>query len=211
MNCLYLDASRDRMSVALESGGSWFARESIDGRHDQVLLETMQSICDEAGIAIRQVSHAVIVNGPGSFTGLRIAVSFVHALDLVRPLRVLPIDQLSLLGYMAKSSEGAIVDARMDEVYVGTKKHSDGTYQSLGLLPLTELNSDQTWVCHADEAHRFDAKLILVRPTLESLRDLASQIDSSKWTDGNRLTPLYLRKTVSWKPLAEQPSKLYDH
>ena len=99
----------------------------------------------------------------------------------------------------------------MDEVYVGTKKHSGGTYQSLGLLPLTELNSDQTWVCHADEAHRFNAKLIMVRPTLESLRDLASQIDSSKWTDGNRLTPLYLRKTVSWKPLAEQPSKLYDH
>ena len=30
-------------------------------------------------------------------------------------------------------------------------------------------------------------------------------------SEGNRLTPLYLRKTVSWKPLAEQPSKLYDH
>ena len=80
--------------------------------------------------------------GPAVLRGLE-AVSFVHALDLVRPLRVLPIDQLSLLGYMAKSSEGAIVDARMDEVYVGTKKHSDGTYQSLGLLPLIELNSDQ--------------------------------------------------------------------
>ena len=38
MNCLYLDASRDRMSAALESGGSWFARESIDGRHDQGLV-----------------------------------------------------------------------------------------------------------------------------------------------------------------------------
>jgi tRNA threonylcarbamoyl adenosine modification protein YeaZ len=211
MNYLYLDASRDRMSVALESGGSWFARESIDGRHDQILLETMQSICEDAGIAIRQVSHAVVVNGPGSFTGLRIAVSFVHALDLVRPLRVLPIDQLSLLGYMAKRPEGAIVDARMDEVYVGTDKYSDGTYQSLGLLPLSELISDQTWVCHADEAHRFDAQLIPVRPTIDSLRDLASQIDSSRWIDGRRLTPLYLRKTVSWKPLSEQPSKLYDH
>ena len=211
MNCLYLNASRDRMSLALESDVSWFAREAIDGRHDQVLLETIQSLCDEASISIREVSHAVIVNGPGSFTGLRITVSFVHALDLAGPLRVLPIDQLSLLGFEAKSSEGAIVDARMDEVYVGTKKRSDGRYQSLGLLPLRELKTDQTWVCHADEAHRFNAKLILVKPTLESLRDLASQIDSSSWTDGHRLTPLYLRKTVAWKTLAEQPSKLYDY
>ena len=211
MNCLYLNASRDRMSLALESDVSWFAREAIDGRHDQVLLETIQSICDEASISIREVSHAVIVNGPGSFTGLRITVSFVHALDLAGPLRVLPIDQLSLLGFEAKSSEGAIVDARMDEVYVGTEKRSDGRYQSLRLLPLRELKSDQTWVCHADEAHSFNAKLILVKPTLESLRDLASQIDSSSWTDGHRLTPLYLRKTVAWKTLAEQPSKLYDY
>lgn len=210
MNCLYLDASRDRMSIALESELSWFAREFIDGRHDQVLLETIQSLCNEADVAIKQVSHAVIVNGPGSFTGLRIGVSFVHALDLVRPLRVLPIDQLSLLGYVAKSSEGAVVDARMDEVYVGTEKHSDGMYQSLGLLPLSELNGDQTWVCHADEADRFDAELIRVKPTVESMRDLASQIDPSRWIDGHRLTPLYLRKTTSWKSLAEQPSKLYD-
>ena len=136
-----------------------------------VMIRSCWKRCDPSAmrlVAIRQVSHAVIVNGPG-FHWARIAVSFVHALDLVRPLRVLPIDQLSLLGYTAKSSEGAIVDARMGEVYVGTKKHSDGTYQSLGLLPLTELNSDQTWVCHADEAHRFDAKLILGTDS-ESLR-----------------------------------------
>ncbi len=211
MNGIYLNASRDRMSVALESGGSWFTRESIEGRHDQVLLETIRSLCEEADISVRHVSHAVIVNGPGSFTGLRIAVSFVHALDLARPLQVLPIDQLSLLGFEAKSAEGAILDARMDEVYVGTEKRSDGAYQSLGLLPLRELKSDQTWVCHADEAHRFNVKLILVKPTLESLRDLASQIDSSRWIDGHRLTPLYLRKSVAWKKLAQQPSKLYDY
>ena len=211
MDCLYIDASRNRLSVGLVSGSLWVTRERIEGRHDEVLLESIRELCTECNLSVSDIDRCVVVNGPGSFTGLRIAVSCIHALDLVTPLKVLPVDQLSLLAEAAQLSHGAILDARMDEVYMGLDRHADGTFESLQLKPVAELSRDETWICHHEEQDCFGVELIPVTPTLQTLRGLASQMDLSRWIDGHQLTPRYVRQTVSWKPLAEQPSKLYDH
>jgi len=212
MSCLFLDASRDRLSVGIEVGSTWLAYNAVDGRHDQVLLESIRSLCEESGQSISDLTQCVVVNGPGSFTGLRIAVSCIHALDLVHPLQVLPIDQLSLLAVASDTDvDYALLDARMDEVYVGSDRQADGTFGCLELMPVSELDQTRLWVCHSDESDRFPIPAKSVSPTLETLRHLAACVDSSKWILGHQLTPLYVRQTVSWKPLSEQPSKLYDH
>ena len=74
MSRLFIDASRERLSVGIEVGTTWRAFDAIEGRHDQVLLESIRSLCVESGQSISQQSQCVVVNGPGSFTGLRIAV-----------------------------------------------------------------------------------------------------------------------------------------
>jgi len=212
MSRLFLDASRDRLSVGIEVGSIWIARNAIEGRHDQVLLESIRVLCEESGQSIGQITECVVVNGPGSFTGLRIAVSCIHALDLVHPLQVLPIDQLSLLAAASDTDvDCALLDARMDEIYVGSDRQADGTFGCLKLMPVSALDQMHSWVCHSEEIDRFSIQTNPVFPTLETLRCLAAGMDSSKWIAGHQLTPLYVRQTVSWKPLSEQPSKLYDH
>jgi len=212
MSRLFLDASRDRLSVGIEVGSIWIARNAIEGRHDQVLLESIRVLCEESGQSIGQITECVVVNGPGSFTGLRIAVSCIHALDLVHPLQVLPIDQLSLLAAASDTDvDCALLDARMDEIYVGSDRQADGTFGCLKLMPVSALDQMHSWVCHSEEIDRFSIQTNPVFPTLETLRCLAAGMDSSKWIAGHQLSPLYVRQTVSWKPLSEQPSKLYDH
>jgi tRNA threonylcarbamoyl adenosine modification protein YeaZ len=212
MSRLFLDASRDRLSVGIAVGSTWLAYNAIEGRHDQVLLESIRSLCEESGLPINELAECVVVNGPGSFTGLRIAVSCIHALDLVHPLQVLPIDQLSLLAAASDADvDCALLDARMDEVYVGSDRQADGTFACLELMPVSELDHQRPWVCHAEECDRFSIPTKSVSPTLETLKGLSLRLDSSKWISGHQLTPLYVRQTVSWKPLSEQPSKLYDY
>jgi tRNA threonylcarbamoyl adenosine modification protein YeaZ len=212
MSRLFLDASRDRLSVGIAVGSTWLAYNAIEGRHDQVLLESIRSLCEESGFPINELAECVVVNGPGSFTGLRIAVSCIHALDLVHPLQVLPIDQLSLLAAASDADvDCALLDARMDEVYVGSDRQADGTFACLELMPVSELDHQRPWVCHAEECDRFPIPTKSVSPTLETLKGLSLRLDSSKWISGHQLTPLYVRQTVSWKPLSEQPSKLYDY
>ena len=212
MSCLFIDASRDRLSVGIEVGSDWIAYDAIKGRHDAVLLESIRSLCIESGQSVNKLSQCVVINGPGSFTGLRIAVSCIHALDLVHPLRVLPVDQLSLLAAASENeADYALLDARMNEVYVGFDRQADGTFSRLELMSVNELNGENAWICHAEEIDRFPVSPIPVAPTLETLRRLASGMNSSKWIPGQQLAPLYLRQIVSWKPLSEQPSKLYDY
>lgn len=212
MSRLFLDASRDRLSVGIAVGSTWLAYNAIEGRHDQVLLESIRSLCEESGLPINELAECVVVNGPGSFTGLRIAVSCIHALDLVHPLQVLPIDQLSLLAAASDADvDCALLDARMDEVYVGSDRQADGTFACLELMPVSELDHQRPWVCHAEECDRFPIPTKSVSPTLQTLKGLSLRLDSSKWISGHQLTPLYVRQTVSWKPLSEQPSKLYDY
>ena len=40
----------------------------------------------------------------------------------------------------------------MDEVYVGSDMQEDGTYGSLELMPVGDLNKEQVMLCHAEEA-----------------------------------------------------------
>ena len=75
MSCLFIDASRDRLSVGIEKESDWIAYDAIEGRHDAVLLDSIRSLCIESGQPVNQLSQCVVINGPGSFTGLRIAVS----------------------------------------------------------------------------------------------------------------------------------------
>jgi tRNA threonylcarbamoyl adenosine modification protein YeaZ len=210
MSCLYLDASREDLSLGIYHDGYWYCREAISGRHDQVLLTSIHELCNELKIGPAAFSQCVVVNGPGSFTGLRITVSCIHALDLVRPLSVLPIDQLSLLSEAAGVCLDAVLDARMNEVYLGTCLSENGLYESLSLVRASELDDGVKRVCHVSEWDRLQGDLIPIRPTLNTLRDLAKRQPETSWIPGRQLTPQYVRQTVSWKPLTEQPSKLYD-
>ena len=211
MSCLYLDATRENLSLGILHDGCWHFREAIPGRHDQVLLTSIHELCSDLQIESGAFSRCVVVNGPGSFTGLRITVSCVHALDLVRPLFVLPIDQLSLLAEAAGTQLAAVLDARMNEVYLGTRLSETGIYQSLSIVRATELDDGVKRVCHVSERDRLPGEMVPIRPTLSTLRALAERQPETAWLPGRQLTPQYVRQTVSWKPLTEQPSKLYDH
>lgn len=209
MNVLYLDASRDRLSVGLDSAGSWRVLERIEGRHDEMLLESVETLCESANLRLQELDRCVVVNGPGSFTGLRITVSAVHALDAVHPLRVLPIDQLSLLASMHADAAEAVIDAKMGEAYYGRELGGTGLFTAIDVIPLDRLPTAGLRVCHAHECDLF-ANVTGVTPGLDNLRELAHRQPESAWIAGGQLTPRYVRNTVSWKPLSEQPSKLYD-
>ena len=49
MSRLFIDASRERLSIGIEVGTTWRAFDAIEGRHDQVLLESIRSLCVESG------------------------------------------------------------------------------------------------------------------------------------------------------------------
>jgi tRNA threonylcarbamoyladenosine biosynthesis protein TsaB len=125
MNLLALDTSSTWCSLALLAGEKLIVRdEQAARRHTQVMLPLIQSCLEQAGIAGADLSAIVYGQGPGSFTGLRIAASCAQGLAFGWGVPVVPVSSLQAMAQSALETHGAervlvAIDARMDEVYWG--------------------------------------------------------------------------------------------
>jgi tRNA threonylcarbamoyl adenosine modification protein YeaZ len=108
---LLLDTALDVGSVALFDEGHCVQFESLPTRQDHGahLAEVVSRHL--VGIA-RPISAYGLIDGPGSFTGLRIGLSFLNGLCAARPAPVYPVSTLRLLGWQALldgSQDGSVV------------------------------------------------------------------------------------------------------
>jgi tRNA threonylcarbamoyladenosine biosynthesis protein TsaB len=116
-----LDTSGSLGSVALAHGPNVVARRLLERRADHAarLVPAIAEVLVECGIARGDLGGVVVGEGPGSFTGVRIAAA--TAKGLTHALRV-PLWAISSLAAVALAADGptiryAIFDARQDRVY----------------------------------------------------------------------------------------------
>ena len=131
---LAIDSSTDTLSVALGSGAPGETPLAFTGpgaaQASATLLPAVQSLLAQAGWSLASLDAIVFGRGPGSFTGLRTACSVAQGLAYGAGGRpVLPVDTLLALAESARlqriadglpvpSVIAALLDARMDEMYV---------------------------------------------------------------------------------------------
>ncbi|MDP2417213.1 MAG: tRNA (adenosine(37)-N6)-threonylcarbamoyltransferase complex dimerization subunit type 1 TsaB [Hydrogenophaga sp.] len=153
MRLLALETSTDTLSVALGSGapGSpvWQHTGPGGAQASATLLPLVQTLLTQAGWTLHSLDAVVFGRGPGSFTGLRTACAVAQGLAYgaqspSQPggLPVLAVDTLLALAQAAchtleQASDPvpgvivALLDARMDELYVAPYAHT-----AQGLSPL---------------------------------------------------------------------------
>ena len=121
---LALDTSGPVGYVAVARGARVLARARMErqGKHAARMINTVDAVLDEAGVDPSGLSGIVVGEGPGSFTGVRVAAA--TAKGLARGLDV-PLWALSSLAAAAVGDLGAggpgvryvLFDARVDRVY----------------------------------------------------------------------------------------------
>ncbi len=90
---LFLDTASPVSSVALGTGGEILAQRTIEQRRtSELLLPTIEAVLEEAGVALSALHGIAVLQGPGSFTGLRIGMATVMGLHqaLAVPATALP-------------------------------------------------------------------------------------------------------------------------
>ena len=135
---LAFDTSTDRMSVALTDGARVWQHSGPGGAlASTTLIPAILALLDEAGLTLGQLDAIVFGRGPGSFTGLRTACSVAQGLAFGAGhgagIAVLPVDTLMAVAEEARFQQAgtlpsggeplritALLDARMDEMYVQT-------------------------------------------------------------------------------------------
>jgi len=125
MKLLALDTSGEACSAALYlDGTSRHCLELAARRHGDLILPMMQSLLDGAGIGLGALDAIAFGRGPGSFTGVRIAVAVAQGAAFGAGRPTVPVSTLAALaqGEFRRSGRRrllAALDARMGEVYWG--------------------------------------------------------------------------------------------
>ena len=122
MHILAIDASTDHGAVAVCKNRTLLAGFTTEGKqnHSETLLPFVQKALEESGLSIEQVDLFACSVGPGSFTGVRMAVSFVKGLAFGREKPCVGVSSLTALAYNLSGTSGIlcpVIDARRGHVY----------------------------------------------------------------------------------------------
>ncbi len=222
MNILALDTSMGACSAALlRRDGT--ARKIVSRRepmargHAEALMPMVAEVMSESGIAFPALDVIAATTGPGSFTGVRIAISAARALALVTGAKLFGIDSLTVMAREARKVAGGApfavaADARRGMLYFGLYDESAQKCDSprliapddaVSLLPSALRAAFGSGAALLAEAasHRgvpIEADLPDLQPSAIELAALAEESGETS----EALRPLYLRPPDA-KPQAQ--------
>ena len=216
---LAIETATPACSAALLIGNRVFERFEIAPKaHADVILPMITALLNEAAIDLRAIKAIAVGQGPGSFTGLRIAMSVAQGLAYGLQLPVYPISTLAALAYQAfvqlqfpsQTVVMPLLDARMQEVYAaayGWHNNELITLQREHLCSPQALNLDfgqqrvlaigSGWETLIQKPHcEFLADCF---PQAKDIALLAQQqiAAGNKGMDAQQVLPLYVRDKVA--------------
>ncbi len=133
MNLLAVETSTELCSVALLRDGELLVEEVLaENHHSEMLAPMIRRLLERTHLSARQMDAFAFGQGPGSFTGIRIACGVVQGLAFAANRPVVPVP--SLLALAEQSNEDrviAAVDARMGEAYLAAYARSGADWDEV--------------------------------------------------------------------------------
>lgn len=122
MLILGIDSSTEIAAIALLDNKKIIGEINLAlyRKHSERLLPNIANLFQESNYNINDIDGISVTIGPGSFTGLRIALSTVKGFAQALQIPVVGLSSLEVLAYNYKEVEGLlvpIIDARRERVY----------------------------------------------------------------------------------------------
>ena len=122
MISMFIDTSLSDVSIALIKDGKLLSKinNSIPGEHSIYVTKYVDDILKENDLSPKDVDEIIVVNGPGSFTGIRIGVTIAKVFAYLQNIRIVSITSLlaRVIGYKSKYLLSKI-DAKHNNYYIG--------------------------------------------------------------------------------------------
>lgn len=216
---LAVDTLTQACSVCLRVGDSSFSEFEITPQtHANHVLAMVQKVLSDAKIEGKEIDCLALSEGPGAFTGVRIAAGVVQGLAFGWQKPVISISTLEALAWpmlnqSKAKSVAACLDARMKEVYVQICRLEEGSLVSEPAQLLSEadvitLCREKSVDCGTGDIDQEYPELVEFftnwksgLPNAENLAVIATQrLDQAKSVLDVVPVPLYLRNNVAEKP-----------
>ena len=224
-NMLAIDCAFSQLQLGLCHGDNVRLRELGEVRnHSRHLLDQIDRLMSEAKVSPEQLNAIAFGQGPGSFTGLRIAVGVVQGLAYGLEIPVIPIPSMGVIAtrvFRDYSVDRVTValHARADEVYLARFQCGDnffpvqvGQYE-VGCVKDFAIPTEHCEILAGSGANTFakfapdyfsafDQAAIAAQSTMGDLIELAMlEFEASRFVNPMAASPIYVREEVAKKPL----------
>ena len=205
MTILALEFSSPQRSVAvLRTGGAAMAAEVVEtGGHGANAFGMIERVLAEAKIEREQVDVLAVGLGPGSYTGIRAAISMAQGWQLAHGVKLLGVGSAEAIAAQALAEKisgrvSVVIDAQRNEFYLASYEiATDGWRETtpLKILSRAEVQSraGATGILIGPEVTRWFPGSRVIFPRAATVAELAAR--RSNFTPGEKLEPVYLRET----------------
>lgn len=135
---LAIDNSIDYLNLALAENG-----RLIEERHGRTVRPSSEivslkvaALLDDHGFSLSDLSLLAVSLGPGSFTGIRIALAYAKGVSVALGLPLVGVPTLDLLAWPLTDTTSSyicpIIDAKKGEVFFAQYRHEEGVLCATG-------------------------------------------------------------------------------
>lgn len=124
MITVFLDSSNTSLSVGLSKDNILIGKTSYECWQEQseFMIPELEKLFKENKVNREDISDVVVAIGPGSYTGVRIAITIAKVMSAVLNIPLYPVSSLQILKCEKKPSI-CVINARSNRSYVGVYSH----------------------------------------------------------------------------------------
>ena len=207
MKTLFIDSSRKKLSVALLMDNNIVGLSNIESynKHSNFLMNEIKKIFDNSDIDIKNIDNIVVLNGPGSFTGIRVGVTIAKTLawSLNKDIYVVSNLKALTIGYIDDIVISVIYD-KSNYSYVGIYENDKEIEDYINIISdIFNINNKKITICTIDNndyVNTLKSKLsVNNNVTLKIIKDydyvnLIKYALSKSKVNPHLVNPIYLKK-----------------
>lgn len=225
MKVLAFDTSSKALSVAILDGENLLADVTVNIKknHSINLMPAIDFLMKAVDLKLTDLDRISVAQGPGSYTGLRVAVATAKTLAYTLNIELVGVSSLYALAAVA-DFDGLVVpviDARRNNVYAGFYKDGQSLKddQRMNFVDVLEAVKDEESVMFVGEVANFSdqiaeslpqAKVLSVLPSAYAIGKRGQELQP---VDVDSFVPSYLKRVEAeenWlKTHIENPSANY--
>lgn len=149
MNTLILDCSCG-MSVIVKTEKENFSKiDTNQKKHTDELLVAVDELLNESELKLNQLDNICVCVGPGSFTGIRVAISIVKGLSVANNFKIFELSNFEIYELLDKENSVLLLEGFSDFVYVRKYKNAeflDGCFKILDAVTLINKENKNVYV-----------------------------------------------------------------
>lgn len=194
MNTLFFDVALDKLRVCLISDKKTinYVGESANGKIAEALLPKIEEILSKEGVEISDIDNVVVGVGPGSFTGVRIAVSTAKGLFATGKVNVYNVTSFEMLSYSEVEMQNLVIITKAFSSLYYASIFGNSCCETISEIKKKINGKDCIVLCEEslkNELYDFNTKIV----NIDAEKIIKNVLQFKKPIAIHELEPLYLR------------------